>query len=149
MTLTPEQRLAEIPKVLRREQRLQIWLPFAIGVVLLIGMVIVAALTPRVSVVANCVMTVLLLCPAIICLLPIYYLMVFAVYGMHGVYNRATIPLRSLGTLSARILNRTTNISDTVARQTINVSSRIAPVTHLMEHAFDERKDDHEQPDTE
>jgi hypothetical protein len=148
MTLSPEQRVAETEKTLQREQRLHIWMPFAVGVLALLLLVVVAALTPRVSVVANCMMTILILCPVLICLLPIYFLMVFAVYGMNGVYNGAAIPLRRLEKLSQILHNRTISLSDTLARQSININARLAPLTHKMEHAFDERKDDHEQSDT-
>jgi hypothetical protein len=148
MTLTPEQRLAETEKTLRRDQRLHIWLPFAVGAILLIVLVAFAALLPRVSVVANCLLTVLILCPALLCLLPIYFLTVFAVFGMNSLYNGAAKPLRSLEKLSARVLNRTTDVSDTLARSSINFNARLAPLSNWMEHAFDERKDDHEQPDS-
>jgi hypothetical protein len=148
MTRSPEQRLAETEQTLRREQRLQIWLPFVIGVVIVLMLVVFAVLTPRVSVVANCLLTVLILCPAVLCFLPIYFVLVFAVSGMNSAYNSAARPLRGLERLSVRVLNRTVSLSDSLSRRSINFNARLAPLSNWMEHAFDERKDDHEQLDS-
>lgn len=148
MTLTPEQRLVGTKKRLRRTQRLQMWLPFGIGVVIILALVVFAAFLPRISVVANCLLTLLILCPALLCLLPVYFLMVFAAYGMNSAYRGAAKPLRSLEKLSARVLNRTLSLSDRVARQSINLNARFAPLSNWMEHAFDERKEEDEQLDS-
>jgi hypothetical protein len=67
---------------------------------------------------------------------------------MNSAYNSAAKPLRSLERLSAWVLNRTVSLSDTLARYSINFNVRLAPLSHWMEHAFDERKDDHEQLDS-
>jgi hypothetical protein len=145
MTLTPEQRVAETEKTLRREQRLSIWLPFGIGAALLLVVVVIAAAAPNLSVTSNFVMTILLLCPAVVCLLPVYFMLVLAVFGLNSLYNGAAKPLRSLERLTAQIASRTTTLSDKLARQSINLNARVAPLTTRLEHAFDERKDDHEQ----
>lgn len=149
MTLTPEQQLEKTARTLRREQRLQIWLPFAVGVIVIAALVIFAAFLPRVSVVANCLLIVMILCPAVLCLLPIYFIVTFAAFGMNGLYNSAAKPLRGIEKLSARVLNRTIRLSDSLARWSINFNVRLAPLSNWMEHAFDERKDDHEQLDSE
>ena len=145
MTLTPEQRLAETAKTLRRTQRFQIWLPFVIGVVIILTLVVFAAVASRVYVVANCLLMLTVLCPALLCLLPIYFLLVFAVSGMNSTYRSAAKPLRSLEHLTVRVLDWTVRQSDRVARQSINLNVRLAPISNWMEHAFDERKDDDEQ----
>lgn len=147
MTLSPEQRLEQTQENLRKEQRQQIWLPFAAGGIVLLILVIFAALMPGVSVVANVVLTVLLLCPAVICLLPIYFLLVFAVYGLNSAYNGAAKPLHRLEKLTATIATRTSRISDKLARQSINLNTRLAPLSYKLEHAFDERKEDHGKSD--
>lgn len=148
MTLSPEQRLEQTQENLQKEQRQQLWLPFASGGIILLILVIIAALMPGVSVVANVMMTILLLCPAVICLLPIYFLLVVAVFGMNSVYNGAAKPLHRLEKLTATIATQTSRISDKLARQSINLNARLAPVSHTFEHAFDERKDDHGESDT-
>ena len=145
MTLTPEQRVDETQKTLRREQRLRIWLPFGIGAAVLVLVVLIVGSMPNVSVVSNFVMTILLLCPVVICMLPLYFLLVIAVLGMNKVYNGAAKPLRSLERLTAQLSSRTTSLSDKLARQSINLNARVAPLTTRLEHAFDEGKDDHEQ----
>lgn len=144
MTLTPEQRVAETQEKLQRDQRMTILLPFGIGTAVLLVLVLIAAAVSNVSVTANVMMTILLLCPAVICLLPIYFLLVVAVFGMNSVYNGAAKPLQALEKLTARLSHRTTQISDTVARQSINLNAHIAPLSNRLEHAFDERKDDDE-----
>ena len=145
MTLTPEQRLIETEKTLRRTQRLQIWLPFVLGFLIILVLVIFAAFATRVSLVANCLLIVTILCPALLCLLPLYFVMVFAVFGMNSAYRSAAKPLRSLERLTVRMLNWTIYQSDRMARQSINLNVRLAPLSNWMEHAFDERKDDDEQ----
>lgn len=146
MTLTPEQRLVETEKTLRRTQLLQIWLPFIIGGVVVLVLVTLAVLATRISVVANCLLIVTLLCPALLCLLPLYFVMVFAVSGLDRAHRSAAKPLRSLERVSVRLLDWTIRQSDRVARQSINLNVRLAPISNWMEHAFDdERKDEDEQ----
>jgi hypothetical protein len=147
MTLSPEQRLEQTQENLRKEQRRQIWLPFAGGGLVLLILVVVAALMPGVSVIANVMLTILLLCPAVICLLPIYFLLVFAVFGLNAVYDGAAKPLHRLEKLTATIAAQTSRISDKLARQSINLNTRLAPFSHTLEHAFDERKEDHGKSD--
>jgi hypothetical protein len=143
MTLTPEQRLVKTEKTLRRAQWLQIWLPFLLGGVFVLVLAAFAVLATRVSVVANCFLIVTLLCPALLCVVPVYFVMIFAVFGMNSAYRTASKPLRSLERLTVRILNWTILQSDRVARQSINLNVRLAPISNWMEHAFDdERKDD-------
>jgi hypothetical protein len=82
-------------------------------------------------------MTVLLLCPALLCLFPLYVLLVAAVYGAGKAYAVASRPLAQLEQLSTRIRERTQRTGEQVARQTINASAQIAPLQHTLDHAFD------------
>src|SRR3982751_4009599 len=94
----------ESKKLHRRAVRLEILLPFAGGLLLIILLVVIAAIagkTPT-SGVANTMLTVLMLCPMALCLLPVYLLLVVAVFGMNRVYNLIAKPLRQLQELSLK-----------------------------------------------
>jgi hypothetical protein len=131
----------------RRAVRWGMILPFSGGLVLIIVLVIIAALegeTPT-SGVANTLLTVLILCPAAICLLPIYLLLVIAVVGMDRAYNAVAKPLRQLEALSLTVSQRTKSLSNSADRSVINLSTRFALLDKLIFSAFDRpQEDDHE-----
>jgi len=149
MTIEQQKSLAELESQRnhRRAVRLEIILPFAIGLVLIIVLVVIAALagkTPN-SGIANTLLTVLLLCPMAICLLPIYLLLVLAVVGMNRAHEAIAKPLRQLQALSLQLRDRTYSISDRAARTSINFNARFALVDKLIFSAFDRQaEDDHE-----
>src|SRR4051794_15220821 len=96
-------------RVHRRAMRREILLPFAGGVILVVVLVIVAAAegaTPT-SGVANTMLTVLILCPLALCLLPVYLLLVLAVVGMNRAHDLIAKPLRQLEALTLTLRDRT------------------------------------------
>jgi hypothetical protein len=126
-------------KIHRRAVRREIVLPFAGGILLIVVLVVIAALqgeTP-ISGVSTTMLTVLILCPLALCLLPIYLLLVFAVVGMNRAHDGIARPLRSLENLSLTLRERTTSASDRLARTTINWSARFAPLDKLVFSLFD------------
>ncbi len=133
----------------RRALRREILLPFAGGVILIVVLVIVAAVegaTPT-SGVANTMLTVLILCPMALCLLPVYLLLVLAVVGMNRAHDAIAKPLRQLEALTLTLRDRTHSLSDRAAQVTINLNARFAPLDKLLFSLFDrpaEDKDDHE-----
>lgn len=126
-------------RVHRREVRRQIILPFAGGVLLIVALVVVAALQGRTptSGVSTTMLTVLILCPLALCLLPVYLLLVMAVYGMNRAHSGIARPLRRAEAASLALRERTVSISDRLARQSINLNARFAPLDKLLFSAFD------------
>ena len=139
----------ESQKLHRRAVRLEILLPFVGGLLLIVVLVVIAAVagkTPT-SGVANTMLTVLILCPMALCLLPIYLLLVVAVFGMSRVYNLIATPLRQLQELSLKLRDRTYSLSDRAARTSINLNARFAPLDKLIFSVFDRPKPNEEDPE--
>jgi len=136
-------------KIHRRAVRMEILLPFLGGMILIIVLVVIAAVagkTPT-SGVANTMLTVLILCPMALCLLPIYLLLVMAIFGMNRAYDMIAKPLRQLQELSLKLRDRTYSLSDRAARTSINLNSRFAPLDKLIFSVFDRpapNEEDHE-----
>lgn len=129
----------------RRDTRLNIWLPFAGGLLLLIGAVVVAALLPlrsQLSVVSDFLVTVLVLCPLAVCLFPVYIGLVALVFLMNGVHDKTG---RALGkTVNwSHSLNRWVDAqSERLEKRMIGISARWASVERVLLKAFDEDRDD-------
>jgi hypothetical protein len=139
----------ESKKLHRRAVRLEILLPFVGGLLLIIVLVVIAAVagkTPT-SGVANTMLTVLILCPMALCLLPIYLVLVVAVFGMNRVYDMLAKPLRQLQELSLKLRDRTYSLSDRAARTSINLNARFAPLDKLIFSVFDRPKPNEEDPE--
>ena len=93
----------------RRAVRREIILPFVGGLLLIIVLVVIAAVegeTPT-SGVANTMLTVLILCPMALCLLPIYLLLVVAVVGMNRAHDCSPSRCADSKTLSLTLRERT------------------------------------------
>ncbi len=134
-------------RIHRRAVRRGIYLPFIGGLLLIVVLVVVAAVegqTPT-SAISTTLLTVLVLCPLAICLLPIYLLLVMAVAGMNRAHTAIANPLQRLETLSLTLRDRTTSASDRLARASINFSTRFALLDKLVFSVFDRpQEDDHE-----
>ncbi len=139
----------ESQKLHRSAVRRTILLPFAGGIVLIILLMVVAGAagaTP-VSGIANTMLTVLMLCPLAVCVLPVYLLLVLAVFGMNRVHEGVARPLRALEAQSLALRQRTYSIADRAARASINLNARFAPLDKVLFSAFDrpaQPEDDHE-----
>lgn len=131
----------------RRETRRQILLPFVGGVVLVVVLVIVAALAGRapLSAAANLLLMVLVLCPLVLCLLPLYFLLAIAVAGVGRAHGGIAAPLRRVEDLSVSLRDRTKTITERAARVTIGLNARFAPLDKTLFSLFDRPdEDDHE-----
>lgn len=126
-------------RIHRRAVRREIILPFAGGVILIVVLVVIVALqgeTPT-SGVSTTLLTVLMLCPMALCLLPIYLLLVMAVAGMNRAHDGIARPLRRVETASLAMRERTVSLSDRLARVSINLNARFAPLDRLLFSRFD------------
>jgi hypothetical protein len=147
-------------KVHRREVRGQIILPFLGGLLLIIGLVVIMVLLGRTptSAVANTLLTILILCPLALCLLPIYLLLAVAVAGVNSAHGSLGKPLHRLEDLSITVRDRTYEVTDQIARASINLNTRFAALDKLIFSRFDpppqvveqeeekEEEEEHEQP---
>ena len=115
----------------RRDTRLWLVLPMVFLVLLIAAAVAVLIFVPRnlhesqTSVVADLMLSVLMLCPAAVCMLPVTILMLVSVVGMNRAHDMMARPLRVLEAHSETLTSKTQAITDTVNRKTIDASSRL------------------------
>ena len=119
----------------KRETRLQILLPFLLGLVILLAMVAVAAIflmPEQVSVVTDLMWSLLVLCPTVICLLPIQFGLVAALVWMHRLTNQAIDPLESLEQSTQSLRQRSDDIAGRINARVVRASAAIEPIMALM-----------------
>jgi hypothetical protein len=126
----------------RRESRLQIYLPYGIGLLILLTMVLVVALPTnpiwrvRAQAIADWTYTILCLIPMVLCVFPLFMLVALGIWGMYRLHGITEPPLRKLENLAAGLATRINNASEYVQRKTIDVSTTIEPALNLM-NTFD------------
>ncbi len=124
----------------RRDTQLQIILPLAGGGLLLLIALVIAMLLPhfkQVAAVSDFLMTLLLLCPMAICLLPLALILTVAALYMNRVHDGTAGALGRLVMLSEKVSTRFDSAADTVAHKAIDVSVKLAPVEKQLFGAFD------------
>ncbi|MCU0511768.1 MAG: hypothetical protein MUE40_04265 [Anaerolineae bacterium] len=132
----------------RRETRRQIWLPAgaALLLVLLLGTVPALLSDPlarlRVAVIADVLFTVMILCPAVLCLFLLYVLVVAAIYGMWLLQRLAGTPLQRLEKATATLAQRVAGWTGRINQQVIGLNERFAALTWLF-NLFDAREAAH------
>lgn len=119
----------------RRETRMGIILPFAVGIVVVLAGGVIAMLLPQrsqVSIIADLMVTILLLCPSVLCLFAVGIGLVAAAAGMNKVHNGAGKALGRAEGLTARVLTRTERVTESVNQRTINLSVKLAFLEKLL-----------------
>lgn len=129
----------------RQQTRWEIILP-AVGALLLIiicvGFVASRAFLPsinesnRVSLLADWMLMVFMLCPAVICVFPFALLGIIAVFGMNKAHDALYGLLAKVEDASRSLESKTTAITNQVNQKTIAVSSRFGLIYKLL-GAFD------------
>jgi hypothetical protein len=124
------------PDVLhRRETRRLIILPMLGLVVLMAAAVGGVALFPRglqVQLVADWLLIVFMLCPAVLCVLPVTVGLWAAVAAMNRAHGAAARPLRKLGAHSQTMNTTAAQVADQVNGRVINWSARLGFIYKLM-----------------
>ena len=120
----------------RRETRRQIILPMLAGVLLLAIMVSSALLLPddlQLSLVADLLLTILVLCPTALCLLPVVLLFVVMVVGMNRAHGELAGVLERAEGLSRAATDKTAQVMDSVNQTVANTGARIAPLDKMVD----------------
>jgi len=126
----------------RRGTRRQIWLPFGLGVALVLLAFLIVALPSdpiwrvRAQAIGDFLYTLLCSLPLLICLLPLYLLVMLGIYGMNRLHNSTERPLRRVENLAEGLAKRIEGVTTSVNNQTTKWSTRIAPLMRLL-GAFD------------
>jgi len=92
--------------------------------------------TKQVSLVADFTMTALMLCPLVICLLPISIGLATAAVMSGRLHKGAAKPLRRVEALSVEMSNRTVNIGERLSKLSIRFNTAFAPLLDWTERAF-------------
>ncbi len=122
----------------RRETNWQIYLPFIIGL-LILGAIFAGLAIPsdpiwrdRVQAIGDLLYLLLCTIPILICMLPVYIIVLLGIYGMKKVHDGTERPLRKLENLSESLATRIEVGSEFVNKKTIAFSSAVEPFEKVM-----------------
>lgn len=118
----------------RRETVMYMIVPLAVTVfIVLLGVVVIFLLPrqPQVGILADWMMMVMVLCPALICTTAISIVLIVAVVLMRRANRLATRPLQQLNEMSQKVADQTTKAAESVNAATINAASRFAFLDRL------------------
>lgn len=138
--------IREPTRLHRRDTLRYIVLPMAGVLLLIIVCVAGVLLMPRrvqVGTVSNVMLMVLMLCPAVICLLPVTIGAVVGVFGMNRVHDAVANPLKQLENRSTTLAEKVESTTERINRKTIDVSVRFG-VVHKLLGTFEKPEDYHE-----
>ncbi len=124
--LTPE----PPPQTHRRETLLHIILPvLGGGLLILIAVVIALVLQRRVQVqiLADVLTTLLILCPLLICLFPLYLIFVVLAVGMGKIHGGTAPRLESLRNFTQSLRERVSRWMNAINKNLINVLAKLEP----------------------
>ncbi len=119
----------------RRETILYLIVPMIVAGVLVLAGGVIAFLLPRrlqVSLISDWMLSVFVLCPAVLCLFGICMVLIVAVAAMNRLHELTTKPLDRLEDMSQTVAEKTAKVSEAVNQQTINVSSRFAFIDRFL-----------------
>ena len=122
--------------------------PFLLAVSVIIAIFAVSALLSdplarsRVSIIADFMMTTMILCPMVIVLFVVYMLIVVLNYGMVRLHAATGTPLQRLENLTQRMSERAGAVTGKVNEQAVKYRSWFAKVEHFMS-AFEDLSENH------
>lgn len=136
----------------RRETLIYILLPVAGGGLLLLGALAVTLFgvlprRPQVSVLADWLLTVLVLCPAVLCLLPVCILLMTLVLSLNRLHGNTERLMGKAEDMSASLAEKTMGASETVARKSIDLTAKLAFFDPLW-RIFDRKEDNDGKPNS-
>ncbi len=140
MRPTREERLQQTQKRIRHSYRVEILLPFILGIVGLLVLTLLAGVVPRTNLTANFLITVLLICPLAILTFALVLLMVAAVYGMGRLNHLLHKPIQKVEEFTLMARDKVVDSSDLVNQQTVNFSTKTAPLEMWLNGAFERKK---------
>lgn len=111
----------------RRQTWLYIAFPAAAGVLLIVAVLAVVLFFPQrlqVSIVADVALVVFMLCPAVLCLIPLTLLLVVSAWGMNLAHTSAARATRRVEEASAVATQRAISLTNQIDQKTITISAR-------------------------
>jgi hypothetical protein len=120
----------------KRQTRRQILLPVLGGVVLIILLVGVVLWLPQrlqVGIVSDFMLSVFMLCPAVICMLPLTILMLSAAFGAGRLHDRAVSPLRGLRVRVDNVTGQIETAAGKINQRTVTYGARLGAVMRVLD----------------
>lgn len=124
----------------RRETILFLILPMIIAAVMVLGGGVIALMLPRrlqVSILSDWMISIMVMCPAVLCLFAIGLVLIIVVAGMNKLHHIVAKPLDRLEDLSETLVEKTEQASEVINQTTINISAQLAPLDRVL-GVFDE-----------
>jgi hypothetical protein len=123
----------------RRETILYLIVPMiGAGVIVLAGGVMTMLLPRRqqVTTLSDWVLTIVVLCPSVVCLFAICLILIVAVASMNKLHSMAAKPLTRLEDVSETMVERTSQATDSINEKTVDFGARFAFLDRILS-AFD------------
>jgi hypothetical protein len=122
----------------RRESLWQIFLPFGLGLLFILILVLMVALPSdpiwRIRAQAIADFTYIMICqlPIFLCAFATFIPVALGIWGMYRVHGTTERPLRKLENLSAGLAERINRVSDYINQKTIDASVAIEPALNMI-----------------
>ncbi len=125
---------------------LPVLLAFIIIMAFVVG-VVVPRSSPQISILADLILICFTLLPVVICLSPLYLILMAGAFGMNSVIDKTEKLLVRGKTASQTARNRTITAADQLNRRSIGIGTRLAFLDRIFEEKTtpDERESDHEK----
>ena len=141
METTPEMRQAATFERHQRQTRREIILPAVIGLAVLVIAVLASAFIStryeQLSLISNFVLTLLILCPAALCMFPIAMALVIGAVGMNRVHDWSAVKLDTVNSLSYKLNRRIDSVMGRLGKAGVDIGAAAAPLEQKVFSAFD------------
>ena len=141
MEITPDMRHQAALEQHQRDSRREIWLPAAIGLAILLIAVLAAAFIStqyaELRLVSNFVLTLLILCPAALCVFPLAIGLVIAAVGMNRVHDWSEVKVGGVNRVSYGLNRRIDALMARLGRAGVTIGAAAAPLETKVFSAFD------------
>jgi hypothetical protein len=129
----------------RRETLLSIILPvggagLALLTVLAVTLLLLLPTRPQVSVLADWLLMIFMLCPVALCLLPVCIGLMTAVFAMNHLHAKTARMMGRAETLSETLVEKTLDATESISEKSISFNATMAHFDPLW-HAFDDKED--------
>jgi|GEM_PF-1784053 len=118
----------------QRETNRQIYLPFLAGIALLAGIFLMLAIPSdpvwrdRARAIGDFLYTLLCIIPILLCLFPLYVMVLLGIFGMRKLHSSTERSLRKLENLTESLAKRIETATAYVNEHTITLSSKLEPL---------------------
>ncbi len=128
----------QMKRAIRRAIRRDILLPSILAFALIIILTVIALVSTRSAPIANIFMTLFLLCPLVLCMLPVYLVLMVLIVMMGRANTAVGKGLFHASTITSTAGDRVTSALERAARVTVGWNSRFAFIDRIASRIFDQ-----------